>query len=435
MDFLGIFFIVVVLAISVFATFTNRDIFSPAKFYLFSFILFFGGIATGQWESFTWFLVAVIGVVGVVVVLKESTLTIKGTRESVAHGTTGCSRPVLGKPAFERRTAMLLWIMTAPAILAQVLLVLEFGGFGGYVDSLAFRVQEFRGYGYLTVLISTYAVVNLVYFGSLNARQASTVDWVLFLAHFSGLVAFGLLSSSRGGTLNGFVFAVILYHYQRKRLSMVSAASVAIGFVFIAATLGTIREVYKFEDGVFDTGFENVDSVIKISTLSTGVMPLDILARAELKDLQLGKTFLATLTNIVPRDLWPSKPDTGGVVLTLQYAADDWLGLSVLTPTLLGEFALNFGWILGIGLFLVCYSAMMLWVVSLYKKAIFRESANEYFFDIILYIYVMWTAVALMAGEAANTLLPFFVGKLIPLFIVKKVLMYFYNNKKLQRSF
>ncbi len=434
MDFLGIFLIVVVLAISVFAMVTNRDIFSPAKLYIFSFALFFGGVVTGEWESFTWFLVVVVGLVGLVAVVEESKFTIKTTRESVAHCTAKRSPTALEKPPFENRTAMLLWITTAPAILAQVLLVLEFGGIDGYVDSLSYRVQEFRGYGHLTVLISTYSVINLVYFGSLNARQASIGDWVLFLVHFSGLISFGLLSSSRGGTLNGFVFAVLLYHYQRKRLSLVAASSFVVGLVVVAAALGALRETYKFEGGEFVTGFENTDSIFRVSTLSTGVMPLDLLAKAELKNLQLGKTFVAALTNIIPRDLWPGKPDTGGVVLTVEYAADDWLGLSVLTPTLLGEFVLNFGWVVGIGLFLVCYSAMMTWVVSFYKNIMYRESAQEYYLDIILYLYVLWTVVALMVGEVANTLVPFVVGKFIPLLILRKVLIYHYNDKSFHRS-
>jgi hypothetical protein len=160
--------------------------------------------------------------------------------------------------------------------------------------------------------------------------------------------------------------------------------------------------------------------------LNYGVLPLKILLYAS--DLQLahGSTLISVLTNPIPRNFWPEKPDTGGVFFTKVYTGDAWDGASNLTPTFLGEGVINFGWLGGL-LFFVVASLLLMWcVVSYYKRTQSRVAGGidaAVAIDVVLYGLVMWAAVALMVGEVTNTVQNLVMTQVLPALVLKYVLV------------
>ncbi len=428
MSFLGILLIAFLSIISLYSLITNSDIFSPAKFYIFSFVIFFGGALFGEYTYTTWFLVFLVAAIGAFMVFEEARIP-----QSLSQSNTlVSSAESAGNNSKVKFAVVLIWALSVPAIVAQLTLVLTFGGVEDFVNVLAFRVQEFSGYGYLLSIAATFSVINLFYFIYLNQTQRSFFQWSLFAAHTLFLIGLGGLSLSRGTLLNGLVLLLIAFHYQKRRIPMGVAFGIGVGMVLAAIVAGAARDGMKFEDGKLITGLDesSASEIISLRTSSGGIIALDILGRTELQDLQLGSTFVSVFTNVIPRDIWPEKPDTGGVVFTKIYAGDEWVGLSYLTPTLLGEYLINFGWVAGIILFLVCYSVLVRWVIIEYRKInvfeVKSERSLDYVFDLTFYIISMWMIVGLMAAEVTNSVTPFVVTKVMP-FVVLKISFKYFN--------
>lgn len=410
-------FAVAIVAIAIFALATNRDIFSPAKFYIFSYVLFFGGVVFGQHAGLTWLLVLLVGTVGILMVFEESKFA-------------SFSSPVIASPSMMNLrqsvalpAVMLIWALSIPSIIAHATMVVEFGGIEDYVNVSAFRVQEFSGYGHLLTIAATYSLLNLFYFAYLIDRTTSFAHWCLFAVHILVMIAVGAITLSRGGLLNGFAFILVTFHYQRRHIPFGIAAGAAVGLVVLALIAGAARDGMKFEDGDLFTGLENNTEIASMRTASGGIIALDILGESELTNLQLGRTFASVATNVIPRTIWPEKPDTGGVFFTKMYAGDEWYGLSYLTPTFLGEFLINFGWIAGILLFLICYIWLTRWIILRYRRIVLMCSRSErpsgWFVHVICYVLFMWLVIGLMAAEVTNSIIPFVLTKLIPLLVLK----------------
>ena len=136
-------------------------------------------------------------------------------------------------------------------------------------------------------------------------------------------------------------------------------------------------------------------------------------------------TLLSLVTNAVPRDWWPDKPDSGGIYFTKVYTGDAWEGASNLTPTFLGEGVINFGWIFGILFFVFAYPSLMYFIVTYYRRVIRRVRSAPgaaSAMDVVLYAFVLWAAVALMTGEVTNVLLSLALTRIVPIAVLKAAL-------------
>jgi len=219
---------------------------------------------------------------------------------------------------------------------------------------------------------------------------------------------------------------VFCYHYIRRRARLTLAIPAAAGLLLAAVLLGLARNGLKIERGEVITGFNNGNTASASSTFDYGVAPLKLLVNADHLRLAHGSTILSLATNAVPRDWWPEKPDSGGVFFTKAYANDEWDGASNLTPTFLGEWIMNFGWVPGIVCFLIAYPMIMFVVVKMYVRTMRRlrsgrDAATAV--DVVLYITVMWAAVALMVGEITNVVLNVAITQIIPLVAMRKLLV------------
>jgi len=110
------------------------------------------------------------------------------------------------------------------------------------------------------------------------------------------------------------------------------------------------------------------------------------------------------------------------VFFTVNYAGDAWMGLSNLTPTFLGEWIINFGYFWGIAGFFLAYGLIQHGLIRWYSRLLrnpARRRDRLFAVDVVIYIHVVWAAVALMVGEFTNIGLGFVLTQLIPLFALR----------------
>jgi oligosaccharide repeat unit polymerase len=400
-----------------FSLLTNRDVLSPGKFYLVSFVLFYVGALASPDNYELWLLILLVLLIGVATVCLEANAR---PAPAVHHVS-----PVRAGTAKERNVAFWIWLASLPAIAAQIYIVQMFNGIEGYINVIGNRVIELRGLGWAKSLIATVVVLNLIYFAVGLTRRRSWLWWGLFVMHVIVVLVMGGLSGSRGAILTVFAAQVFVYHYLRRPVKVLYALPFAVALVAIAMVIGVARQGVKFQDSNLATGLDSYDRVLTLSVFNYGAQPLQILLAAE--DLQLanGSTLLSVLTNAVPRDWWPEKPDTGGVFFTKKYTGDAWDGASNLTPTFLGEGVINFGWIGGLVFFLVMNLVVMYFVVGYYRKILRQSRAPpdaDIAIDVVIYVLVMWSAIALMAGEVTNTVQNLLLTQFLPAIVLKTIL-------------
>ncbi len=400
----------------VYAIGTNADLFSPAKFFLLSFMVFYFGALTDDSKYQLWLLMLLVLMVGMITVLIEALSPVPRVSRLALKVRRDADPP---------RFLMWIWLLSLPGILAEAYLVHNFGGLQGYINMIGSRVMEFRGFGWATTLTATLLAFNLAYFAVGLTRQRATLWWCAYGAHFLVLLVTGFLSGSRSAVLNIFVMQLFCYHYLRKNVRLTQAVTIAVALLACAMILGVVRNGLKFEGDTLRTGLQGRDTVVEFSTIHYGEAPLQILLDADHLQLAYGETFLSLVTNVIPRAWWPDKPDSGGGLFTKIYTADAWNGLSNLAPTYLGEGIMNFGWAVGIAFFMTTYPTLMYYSVWYYRRILVRVRAApdaDAAIDLVLYILVVWGVVALMTGEVTNILLSLMLTRVIPMQVLRAAL-------------
>ena len=422
-------FILAVLLVlgSFFAISSNRDIFSPAKFLLLFFFLFHVGAFFDPPDTQVLSLVLIVLFVVLIMILVEGVQT-----QYYPPPQAPIVNPEVART--ERRIIVpVIWAITIPGILAQLFIIVQFGGIEGYVASINTRVQDWRGLGWARTLIAMLPALNAVYFAFLLRGRARARTWGIFALHLSLVLFVGLLSGSRSGLLNIIAILCIVFHYQKRPFSIPLAAGVMSSLVLLASVLGVARNGLRYVDGEIQTGLTNSTQAMSLNAFSYGIEPLELIVESPRLVLAHGTTFLSLLTNAIPRAFYPGKPDTGGVFLTKEYAGNSWLGFSNLTPTFLGEWIINFGWLLGILGFFLTFGAATLLIVNWYKRLVRDQSRPRdalYVIDFVIYIHVLWTIMAVMTGELTSVVLGHVLTQLIPLLSIR-----FYCKRKMAMKF
>jgi hypothetical protein len=394
---------------------SNPDLFSPAKFFLFSFLIFHLGALADHTSYELWMLILVVLLVGVTTVLFEA---LSPLPPRMRYPLELRRRPdPAGFPVW-------IWGLTLPAIGGEVFLLWKFGGLAAYINIISNRVIEFRGLGWALTLSATVLTFNLAYFAVGLTRTRGHLWWSLYGVHLLLSLIVGLLSGSRGAFLNTFAMQLFCYHYIRGRVRLTRALPIAVALLAFALVLGAVRNAVRVGDEGISTGLDRGSQSVSYGTFNYGVQPLEILLDADHLRPAYGMTFVSLVTNLVPRDWWPDKPDTGGVTFTKEYASNAWNGASNLTPTLLGEGVMNFGWAAGIAFYALLYPALLYGVVRYYSRVVLYarlEHGLAGAIEILIYVCVMWAVVGLMIAEVTSTVLGLLTTKLLPLLLLKAV--------------
>jgi hypothetical protein len=394
---------------------SNPDLFSPAKFFLFSYFVFHLGVLSDRYPYELWLLILVVLLVGATTVLFEALNPLPREPRYALQ---------LPRPADPRYFLVWIWALSLPAVAAEGYLLWKLGGLQAYLNLLGSRVVEFRGSGWAIALAASIVTFNLAYFAVGLTRTRSRLWWSAYGVHLALSLAVGLLSGSRSAFLNTFAIQLFCYHYIKGNVKLTRAVPIAVALVVAALALGAVRNAVRFEDDAVSVATSSSDHPLQFSTFTYGIQPLQILLDADQLKPAYGLTLVSVVTNVVPRDWWPDKPDTGGVFFTKVYTGNAWGGYSNLTPTLLGEGIINFGWVLGILTYALAYPALMYGVVRYYRRVVIwarAERGATAAIEILLYVCVMWAVVGLMVAEVTTTVVNLVTVRVLPLLLLKVV--------------
>jgi hypothetical protein len=318
----------------------NRDIFSPGKFYHMSLTVYFADVFFSEQSGYVYAVCFAFILVGMFMSIVEA-YTLSQRRVALIR-----RKPSDIVPSW---FVIVLWGLSIVPVWAQWHMIHLTGGLASLATSIVHRVAEHRGLGALTMLIKLIAPINLVYFGVglVYRKRHAGAWWLVYCAHLLVFIAVALPRGSRGFLLHHFVFMMVLYHYFRKPIKLRYALAGGAVLLIIAAFLGAVRQNI--------TRINSVDSLkgmnggaLRLTIFSYGLMPLNVVFSDEFTEYQYGKTFLTPVTNLVPRQIWPEKFDSGGVVLTRFALGREYTGMSNMSTGIVAESILNFGYPLGL---------------------------------------------------------------------------------------
>jgi len=410
---IGFFMFIMWALISGFSLFLNRDIFSPTKFYLLNIGAYFGLIFIKSYEDVIYVYYLIFLALGLIFIIVEPKVKLLHKMKSYINVNIDLDRKSM------KKSILAIWIISAIPIIAQLYLIQYTGGIFNYVNNIGLRVVAWRGMGAVLELIKMFAVINLFYFAVLLIQKNTKIrDWIPYLIHFSVFLLIGFLSGSRGGLLWNIVFMLVAYHYLKKRVTLRKALTYALILLVFASLLGTARNGYKLTSEGFRTGLSTYEQSFDLKQFEYGIIPIQLLYQVDNSELEYGMTYLTPITNIIPRKIWPGKPDTGGIIFTQRYTGNAWGGYSHLATGIIAEGVINFGMLFGPIVGIVVFLIVMWFVFKYYRKTIgFDITSMKHIVVILSYIYIVTSLPGLVKAEWTNAILDV-TFKVIKLWIV-----------------
>jgi hypothetical protein len=421
----GIFLLAAWLSVMVLSLWAVRDIFSPDKLMFAALGVFFGGIFFDNYSLGISAVYALLLVASMTVIVAFAPILRSTQSKLVARAPNrepgGNGMPFVGYGFF--------WLVSLPALAAQVGMIEHFGGIAGYVNILSLRVKEFEGLGWLTSIIRTFSIIDLIYFSYLITRRKLTVSViVVYVIHLLIFVVLALLTGSRGSLLVNFLLMALVYHNSVRRISARWLLTLAASTLLIASMLEVARQRLAFgEEGILTGLSEERQNEKKMSFAwaKYGINPLELLLNADRVTMYYGLTYLTVFTNIIPRAIWPEKPDSGGVILTKEYTSETG-GTSYLSTGIIPEAIMNFGVPLGIVVGTFEYGALVGGLILYYIRYRQRLLTNSpyKFIDSVRFAYISWGMMGLIVGEFTNVIVNLLV-QLITVWAINQLIRMF----------
>jgi len=409
--------ILLFLLLAVYAFFSlkcNRDIFSPAKFYHVSLTVYFLDIFLTEHHPYVYAVYFGFILVGFFISIIEHSMRPVPTVIRLRP------QPSSKSPV---RLAIVLWLLSIVPLSAYLYLIHISGGITFLLEIIAYRVAKWQGLGILVELAKLIGPINLVYFalGLVYTPHKPLLWWLFYGLHLLLFWGSALLLGGRSFMLMQMLAMLILYNYLKKPIRLRTAFLTGTILLAAASVLGTVRNNLtrlRSMDDIFDMHGETFN----LKAFSYGTMPLDIIFTHDFTDYQFGTTYLSALTNFIPRKIWPDKLDTGGVVLTKFAHGHYYAGTYNLSPGIVAESILNFGFLAGIpfsfGLLLsVCLAIVR--VYSLFLKKVRYSEGLIRVFQGVLYVYLAFIPSDLLYGEFTNI----FVGRTMRILFLSLIII------------
>jgi oligosaccharide repeat unit polymerase len=406
MDFGKIFILMMTIAIFAISYVRNKDLLSPVKIYVaYSFFFYVGFYSNAVlWETFYCY-AALIASIGVSLFFEPSVKSV--------------SKPI----NFLRRNNFYykIWAFTIPGIAVKLYLIVEAGGIFEYLSSLVFRVRDWAGQGHLLIWFYIIPVINLVYFSEVIYSKNKSFSIIFgYVCHFCVFLLIGLMTGSRSYIAITILGMLFVYSYIVKPVKIVSIAIFGISLMLLAGFIGAARN--NFDNIGSESFFSSATSIgeFESTQLSYGIIPLEIIFGSAEHENLLGETYLSILTNYIPRGIYPSKPDTGGIAFTKIYMDDQWGGLSNLATGSVTEAVMNFGIIFGVPFGIVLNFLLFMIGCFLYRKTIvcskggFRRISTIH---IVMYYYSILSIARFSFAEFTDILQSLVFYALIPCFV------------------
>ncbi len=330
------------------AYYNNRDLFSPVKFYFIALITYFFDIFLHPQIDEVYYSYLMYLAFGFMLIFLEAKMLVNFN--SVLDKFRKRNKPTLHNPI---KVFLAIFLISAIPIGAQLYLISLMGGIELYVISMKLRVEAWMGLGHIIIFRDLMPIINLIFFIVLICFdfKHKKIVVLLYIIHLIITLSIGLLSGSRSGVLNTFLLNLMIFHYLIKQLKPGFLIPFFIFFLIGASFLGEVRDSLRIndDDGVKLVGEDSElsETLGNTSTFVYGIIPLNIIYEENFTNYQYGLTYLTTITNYIPRSIWPGKPDTGGVIITKFKKKGNYEGTTNYSPGLIAEGVLNFGYYLG----------------------------------------------------------------------------------------
>jgi hypothetical protein len=215
---------------------------------------------------------------------------------------------------------------------------------------------------------------------------------------------------------------VVIYHYVRNNINIFKALMAFSCVVIMAMVLGTIRDGYNVTDGDFSSGINLQEKILNSSNFTYGTKPIQLLLNLDgTYDYKLGQTYLTVFTNLIPRNLWESKPDPGGIIFTRDILGDPFGGFSYYSTGIFGEAFINFG--LLVGIFFAVIQLFMLYLCNLLCILRLNKISDGIKFGkaISYYPFILFGIPAYLYAEFTTNTLSLMFFKITLFFIICKI--------------
>src|SRR5207245_424308 len=142
-------------------------------------------------------------------------------------------------------------------------------------------------------------------------EKRSVAWWAGYSIHFTIAVSILLMSGSRRYFLMPLLIMFAIFHYFKSEVSIKRACGVLALLLVITSIYGVVRMGRRVPD-ILGRDLDMYERESLTYHFKYGLLPLEVMLDADVIDPHYGSTFLAAITNFVPRPLWPGKPDSAG---------------------------------------------------------------------------------------------------------------------------
>lgn len=209
---------------------------------------------------------------------------------------------------------------------AQFAVYQSSGGIGGYVAAYESRSDWFRGLGPLFMITESFPILMVFGVAWFGARHRWARSWhvvvCLLVVFFAVQILFGGLRGSRSNTIWGLFWAVGIVHFWLRPVprKLVTFGLVALfGFMYLygfykSAGLEALRGLgggEAFARLERETG-RTVERLLLADLGRSDVQAYALYATSHSEsnyELSWGRTYVAALTIIIPRWIWPGRPE------------------------------------------------------------------------------------------------------------------------------
>jgi hypothetical protein len=322
------------------------------------------------------------------------------------------------------------------SVAMQIYVYSDFGGIGGYIDKYLYDREAWNNKGALLVIAESAPLMAVLILGCLQQKRMrrgpiSRTSWpLLVICGFAFLmlqIVFGGLRGSRSNIVVNCFFAAGIVHQVFRPLS-----KRVIIFLGIAAVVFSYYYVF-FKDFGYEgvsaaVSLEGRESLLSQSGRSTENVLIADFSRSDVQsfivqelesgrdiDLAKGRTYLGTLSLLVPRIFWPDRPPTKLKWTTELENGPGTYGIGAYRSSRmygqLGEAMLNFGYwgipisfaLMGFGLGKLSVLSRQLWTTDARRMLLpgmviasvcmaIQDSDNVLYFT-AQYLVIPWTVI------------------------------------------
>lgn len=275
----------------------------------------------------------------------------------IVGGEDSCKYHLSKLKRFDRLSVnVLIWFSLGMSVASFCLVLLYMGGIGAILAAMSDRSEAYMGVGFLR----SFAQFGVV--GAIGFLIVGRVGWsilALMVAFFSTLI-FGGRGAAALGVLLPYIFSYNMLH--KKISSSVLYFYGAAGVLFVFS-----MQYLKFSGRELVFSFVNVAS--SIGSGMADILPSMFYALDQgILDYQYGRTLLNVFFVLIPRLLWPEKPEGLGedAILGRALIGEYYWGLP---PGAYGVAYLNFS-LFGVFLLAPIVGFLSGWLFSKYLRSI-----------------------------------------------------------------